>query len=178
MPKLLLVDDTPTNLLIIQRRIRKHFPDGEILLASSPEEAMQIAERENPDVAILDLYMPRFNGIEVARALKARPDQKRFPVLIVTSGDSDAGLRVQALEAGADDFIDRTSTEAELISKLRVLLRVKRAEDELRNANRRPNGVAMLSASRVLFLMHSLTPLMPTVEKWFRKVPRYRFVNG
>lgn len=152
MPKLLLVDDTPTNLLIIQRRIRKHFPDGEILLASSPEEAMQIAERENPDVAILDLYMPRFNGIEVAGALKARPDQKRFPVLIVTSGDSDAGLRVQALEAGADDFIDRTSTEAELISKLRVLLRVKRAEDELRNANRR---LTQMAGERTLELYES-----------------------
>lgn len=93
MPKLLLVDDTPTNLLLIQRRIQRHLPDCEILLASSPEEALQIAAQAEPDCAILDLYMPRFNGIELARALKSRPDQAGFPVLIVTSGDSDAPLR-------------------------------------------------------------------------------------
>ena len=152
MPKLLLVDDTPTNLLLIQRRIQRHLPDCEILLASSPEEALQIAAQDEPDCAILDLYMPRFNGIELARALKSRSDHAGFPVLIVTSGDSDAPLRVQALEAGADDFIDRKSTEPELISKVRVMLRIKRAEDELRTANRR---LAQLAGERSTELYES-----------------------
>ena len=142
LPKLLLVDDTPTNLLLIQRRIRKHLPECEVLLASSPEEALQIAERDRPDCAILDLYMPRFNGIELARELKARQQGNNYLILIVTSGDAEAGVRVQALEAGADDFIDRSSTEMELVSKIRVLLRIKNAEEGLRIANRRLSQLA------------------------------------
>lgn len=142
MPKLLLVDDTPTNLLLIQRRIRKHLPECDIMLASSPEEALQIADRDQPDCAILDLYMPRFNGIELARALKARQKGNNFLILIVTSGDADAEVRVRALEAGADDFIDRSSTEMELVSKVRVMLRIKNAEEGLRIANRRLSQLA------------------------------------
>jgi len=142
MARLLIVDDTPTNMLILQRRIRKHLPDSEVVAVSSPEEALLLAEQNPPDCAIVDLYMPRFTGIDLARELKRRHLLQPFPILIVTSGDTQPSQRIQALEAGADDILDRNCTEQELVSKLRVLLRIRRAETELRLANRDLSQVA------------------------------------
>lgn len=145
MARLLIVDDTPTNMLLLQRRIRKYLPDAEVVAVSSPEEALVAAEQHPPDCALVDLYMPRLTGIELAGELKRRHIKHPFPILIVTSGDTLASQRIQALEAGADDIIDRTCTEQELASKLRVLLRIRRAEDELRLANK---DLAQLAGQR------------------------------
>lgn len=142
MVRLLLVDDTPTNMLLLQRRLRKHLPDCDLVAVSSPEEALQIAEQNPPDCALVDLYMPRLTGIELARMLKQRHLHRPFPVLIVTSGNTQPGQRSEALEAGADDIIDRSCTDQELVAKLRVFLRIRRAEEELRRVNKQLTQVA------------------------------------
>jgi PAS domain S-box-containing protein len=141
-PKILVVDDSRVNLMVYQKLIGRHLPDCRLELAMDAEQALCAIQAEPPDCALLDVFMPGLSGIALCRAIKARKDFSSFPILLITAQGATAALRVEGLEAGADDFIQRPCEDVDLVAKLRVMLRIKRAEDELRAANRRLASVA------------------------------------
>jgi two-component system KDP operon response regulator KdpE len=117
MMKILIADDDPQLLRAL--RITLTAKGYEIVTASNGEEAISLAADERPDVLLLDLGMPRFDGLEVIHAIRGWSDA---PILVV-SGRTGAGDKVEALDAGADDYVTKPFLVEELLARIRALTR-------------------------------------------------------
>jgi adenylate cyclase len=123
--RILVVDDTPANVRLLEAVLA---PRGyEVLTAGSGPEALESVAKEGPDLVLLDIVMPGMDGYEVCRRLRATPAGAVLPVVMVTASGNEQKLR--ALEAGADDFIAKPFDQAELLARVRSLLRVKEYHD-------------------------------------------------
>src|SRR5262249_28962599 len=127
--RILVVDDVPANVKLLEARLSAEYFD--VLTASSGTEALQICQRAECDIILLDVMMPDMDGFEVCRRLKSNPATHFIPVVMVTALDSPAD-RVRGLEAGADDFLTKPVTDVVLIARVRSLTRLKMMTDELR----------------------------------------------
>ncbi|WP_210493473.1 response regulator transcription factor [Patulibacter sp. SYSU D01012] len=118
MPQVLVVDDEPALVTALERALRL---DGhEVRVATDGEEALDRLARTTPDLVILDVMMPRMDGLEVCRRLRAAGD--RVPVLMLTARDG-VDDRVDGLDAGADDYLTKPFALRELRARVRALLR-------------------------------------------------------
>jgi PAS domain S-box-containing protein len=95
-------------------------------------EGIKKAKAESPDVILLDIKMPDMDGFETCRRLKADKSTEHIPVIMITAVKTDSWSRIKGLETGADSFLAKPIDEAELVSQVKVALRIKRAEDKLR----------------------------------------------
>ncbi len=134
---LLLVDDRPDNLFILRQVIAEHLPECEVVTAESANEGLKIAAEIPLDGALIDMQMPGMGGVEMCTRLKIDPLTAHIPVILITAHRIPASVRAEALNAGADDFLLKPIDNLEFIAKIRVMLRIKRAEDELRATNAR-----------------------------------------
>src|SRR6266478_6640339 len=116
--RILVVDDVPANVKLLEARLSAEYFD--VLTASSGAEALQICQRAECDIILLDVMMPDIDGFEVCRRLKSSPVTHFIPVVMVTALDSPAD-RVRGLEAGADDFLTKPVTDIVLIARMRAL---------------------------------------------------------
>jgi two-component system response regulator MprA len=116
--KVLVVDDEPAVADAVARALRLEGYD--VSTAGEGLAALGELERGRPDALVLDVMMPRMDGLEVARELRARGD--RLPILMLTARDS-VGDRVAGLDAGADDYLVKPFALEELLARLRALLR-------------------------------------------------------
>jgi adenylate cyclase len=98
-----------------------------VLVAASGQEAISILGQRLPDVVLLDVLMPELDGYETCRRIRADPRTAFLPVVMVTAGGER--WRRRALEAGADDFITKPFDQAELLARMRSLVRIKRYHD-------------------------------------------------
>jgi two-component system response regulator MprA len=116
-PRVLVVEDDEDIAQVLQRSLRL---DGyEVRLAADGETALETAGTFHPDLVILDLGLPRLDGMEVARRLRAADD---VPILMLTARDA-LESRVEGLDAGADDYLVKPFERQELLARLRALLR-------------------------------------------------------
>lgn len=126
--KVLVVDDEMTNRLLLKDILS---PLGyNVVEASDGDEALQITEREKPDIILLDVIMPRLNGYEVCRQLKSSPRTKLIPIIILTSLDQLTD-KIMAVDLGADDFINKPFNLTELTARVKALVALKHYTDEL-----------------------------------------------
>jgi class 3 adenylate cyclase/CheY-like chemotaxis protein len=129
-PRILAVDDNPTNLDIL--RVRLESQGYEVITAVDGEEALtRVAELE-PDLILLDIMMPKLDGIEVVRRLKQDAKQRFIPVILVTA-KADTKDVVAGLEAGADDYLTKPFEHAALMARVRSLLRIKHLHDTVQD---------------------------------------------
>jgi CheY-like chemotaxis protein/class 3 adenylate cyclase len=136
---ILVVDDLPENIELIEAILS---PRGyTVRSAGSGEAALEAIGHHLPDLVLLDVQMPGIDGFEVCRQLRESPATRFLPVVMVTAHASEE--RVRAIEAGADDFLAKPFDQAELLARVRSLLRIKRYHDtiqsqteELRSWNR------------------------------------------
>src|SRR5256885_65211 len=103
----------------------------EVIAADNGPQALELAESELPDIILLDIMMPRMDGFEVCRRLKANPRTADIPVVMVTAL-SDIADRLRGLEAGADDFLTKPVNDIALFARVRSLVRLKRMMEEFR----------------------------------------------
>jgi two-component system, cell cycle response regulator len=127
--RVLVVDDVAANVKLLEAKLSSEYFD--VLSADDGHTALQIAEAELPDVVLLDVMMPRMDGFEVCRHLKANPRTADVPVVMVTAL-SDVANRLRGLEAGADDFLTKPVNDIALFARVRSLVRLKRMMEELR----------------------------------------------
>jgi twitching motility two-component system response regulator PilH len=119
MATILIADDSPTALTLLQRILS---PLGHrIVTAADGEEAQRALKDEPPDLVILDVVMPKLNGFELCRALKADPATASIPIFFVTSMDREAD-RWWGLKQGADEYIMKPVDAGQLVEKVRARL--------------------------------------------------------
>jgi two-component system, OmpR family, response regulator MprA len=117
--KILVVDDEPAVRESLRRALE--LEGYEVDLAADGEEALaRLEQRDQPDALILDILMPRMDGLEVCRKLRLEGDE--VPVLMLTAR-AEIDSRVAGLDAGADDYLPKPFALAELLARLRALLR-------------------------------------------------------
>jgi two-component system KDP operon response regulator KdpE len=117
MTAVLVVDDEPPIQRALSANLRVR--DYDVLLASTGEQALQLAARHHPDVVILDLGLPGIDGIEVVRGLRG---WSAVPIIILSARGSEED-KVIALDAGADDYVSKPFGMAELLARLGAALR-------------------------------------------------------
>ena len=125
--RIVVVDDTPQNVKLLEAVLTGR--GYEVVAASSGEEALEAVADGRADLMLLDIVMPGIDGYEVCRRLRADPSTAVLPVVMITaSGEQE---KVKAIEAGADDFIPKPFDQAELIARIRSLIRIKRYRDRI-----------------------------------------------
>jgi class 3 adenylate cyclase/CheY-like chemotaxis protein len=124
-PRILVVDDVQPNIRLLEAVLSTQ--GYEVIPASSGAEALELVVERRPDLILLDVQMPGMNGYEVCRRLRADPATSFLPVVMVTSSEGED--RVAAIEAGADDFVQKPFNQAELLARVRSLLRIKQYHD-------------------------------------------------
>ncbi len=125
---ILIVDDNEHNLQVVGTTL---MPMGyDIVPASSGEAAFQRIAAKRPDLILLDVQMPDVDGFEVCRRLRANPATFDIPIIFLSASD-EKNLIVQALEQGAVDYVTKPFNKAELLSRVRSHLEMKRTKDRL-----------------------------------------------
>jgi len=124
-PRILVVDDNETNRLILTEILADGF---ELYVASSGEECLGIAVEVEPDLVLLDIMMPGIDGYETCRRLRQIPEL-RYTKVIMVSAKAMLSERLRGYEAGADDYVTKPFDDAEMLSKIRVFLRLKSTEE-------------------------------------------------
>lgn len=120
--RILIVDDEPDILEFVSYNLtREGF---EIATASDGAKALSVAEAFQPDLILLDIMMPVFDGVEVCRRLRARPEFRKTIIAFLTARDEDY-TQVAALDIGGDDFITKPIRPKVLVSRIKALLRRK-----------------------------------------------------
>jgi two-component system cell cycle response regulator len=127
--RILVVDDIAANVKLLEARLSAEYFD--VLTADCGAQALEICERAECDIVLLDVMMPDMDGFEVCRRLKSNPRTHFIPVVMVTALDNPSD-RVKGLEAGADDFLTKPVSDVVLIARVRSLTRLKMMTDELR----------------------------------------------
>jgi two-component system alkaline phosphatase synthesis response regulator PhoP len=125
--KILIADDEPDILEIIQYNLSKEGYD--VVTAKDGDEAVGKAKMTRPDLIILDIMMPKKNGVEVCEILRAQPAFKETLILFLTAL-SDEGSHVKGLEMGADDYVTKPISPKILVSRVNALFRRVNKEPE------------------------------------------------
>src|ERR1700722_2229786 len=127
--RVLVVDDVELNVKLLEAKLSSEY--FQVIPAYNGPTALDLADTELPDIILLDVMMPRMDGFEVCRRLKADPRTADIPVVMVTAL-SDAADRLRGLEVGADDFLTKPVNDIALFARVRSLVRLKRMMEEWR----------------------------------------------
>jgi class 3 adenylate cyclase len=125
-PLILIVDDNPTNVDILRARLEAH--NYEILSAGDGEAGLATAREAQPDLILLDIMMPKIDGIDVCRKLRADTSLPFIPIVMVTA-KADSKDIVAGLEAGADEYLTKPVDQAALVARVKSMLRIKELHD-------------------------------------------------
>jgi phosphate regulon transcriptional regulator PhoB len=120
MKKILVVDDEKDIVELIEYNLKKE--GFSVIQAYDGESAVALAKKQKPDLLILDLMLPRMNGIDVCKAIRGNPATADLPIIMLTA-KADELDKVLGLEIGADDYITKPFSVKELVARVRSILR-------------------------------------------------------
>ncbi len=127
--RVLVVDDIEQNRRLLNDKLRNEY--FHVIMAVDGEDAIDKALAEEPDVILMDVMMPKLNGIDACRKLKNDPRTEHIPIVLVTALHERED-RLRGLGAGADDFLTKPVNDLHLLSRVRALTKYKMVADELR----------------------------------------------
>src|SRR5215831_4010010 len=132
-PRILIVDDNETNRDILMARLG---PQGyDLKQAADGEEALSAARELLPDLILLDVMMPKIDGIEVCKQLKSDPNLPFMPIILCTA-KADTKDVVTGLEAGADEYLTKPIDQTALVARVKAALRLKQLHDQITEMNK------------------------------------------
>ncbi len=126
--RILIVDDNETNRDILRTRLTVHGYD--LLEAGDGEEALAVVKAQRPDLVLLDVMMPKLDGIEVCRRLRSDA-QLPFMAVILVTAKADSRDVVAGLEAGADEYLTKPVDQVALVARVKSVLRLKELHDRV-----------------------------------------------
>ncbi|PLY00880.1 MAG: hypothetical protein C0622_08130 [Desulfuromonas sp.] len=132
---LLLVDDNPTNLLLLTKIIELDLPEVRVLTAKNAMDGLALAEREQIDGAFIDVQMPRMNGLDMCRRLNENPRTRGLPLVLMTAHVATPETRAEGLGVGAYDFISQPISNVEMLARIKVMLRMCASDRSAAPAN-------------------------------------------
>jgi DNA-binding response OmpR family regulator len=127
--KILVVDDEQEIRNLLDHFLREK--GYEVVLASDGNQALKLAAEENPQVIILDIKMPGLDGLEVCKLLKDKEQTRLIPIIVITGFEDN---KMEALNRGADDFVNKPFDMAEIAVRVKSALRIRHLTDELERA--------------------------------------------
>ncbi len=128
---ILCVDDEPVNLLLLEAVLESG--SYSVLKAKNGREALEVVSSNKVDLVLLDVMMPEMDGFETCKTIKENDDSRGIPVVMITALISKED-RIRGIEAGADDFITKPFDQAEILARIKMLLKMKVLNDRLNNA--------------------------------------------
>src|ERR1700681_258972 len=128
---ILVADDNEANRELLSALLTAE--GYQVVSAADGQQALKQVDSDSIDLALLDVVMPRPTRFEVCQAMKAKPETRLIPVVLLTSLNSDSD-RITGIMCGADDFLNKPVNKHELMARVQSLLRLKRVTDELDNA--------------------------------------------
>jgi DNA-binding response OmpR family regulator len=118
-PLVLVADDDRDILQLVSFRLER--ADYEVVQANDGEEALRLVKELRPDLAVLDLMMPKLNGYEVTREIRRDEETKAIPVILLTARVQEADV-ARGFEAGADDYLKKPFSPQELRARVQAIL--------------------------------------------------------
>ena len=131
--RILVVDDVADNVEILRMRLASL--GYEVIVAFDGEQALAAVHEQLPELVLLDINMPRIDGLEVVRRLKADKSLPFIPVIMVTAKATPKDI-VAGLDAGGDDYLTKPVDHGALVARVRAMLRIKALHDEVETLNR------------------------------------------
>ncbi|MEM9669006.1 MAG: phosphate regulon transcriptional regulator PhoB [Pseudomonadota bacterium] len=119
-PHILIAEDESAVCELLKYNLERE--DYDVAVATDGEEALLLMEERAPDLLLLDWMLPKVPGIEVCRRVRARPETKNLPIIMLTAR-SEEGDRVRGLDTGADDYITKPFSTTELMARIRAVMR-------------------------------------------------------
>ena len=119
-PKILVVEDEPNQVELIEFNLNSE--GYEVVVARDGEEALNLAEEENPDLILLDWMLPKVSGIEVCRQLRRSKMTREIPIVMLTARSEESD-KIRGLDIGADDYITKPYSIKELLARVRAAKR-------------------------------------------------------
>ena len=137
-PVILVVDDQPQNIELLEAHL---VPQGyEVVTADGGEAALKAIVENSVDLVLLDVMMPKIDGFEVCRRIKADERLRHIPVVMITAL-SATDDRIKGIEAGAEDFISKPINKLEVLARVKMLLKIKSLNDRLNHAYEEINSM-------------------------------------
>lgn len=131
-PKVLIVDDNKENIDLIAYFLKPQ--NYQIFTALDGFEALEIVERDEPDIILLDIMLPKMDGFQVCERIKKDRKTQFIPIIMITAL-KELKDKIRSLEVGADDFISKPFENVELLTRVKSLLRIKKYHDEIQQKN-------------------------------------------
>ncbi len=161
-PWILIVDDNPANVDILQARLAAS--GYQVFTAADGEAALAIAMEKQPDLILLDIMMPKMDGLEVCRRLKGDPSLPFMPIILVTA-KADSGDIVAGLEAGGDEYLTKPVDQAALVARVKSMLRIKALHDTVQEQAARLEAQATQLAEWNRTLEQRVTEQLAQIER-------------
>jgi PleD family two-component response regulator len=130
-PRILIADDDPLSAELLEAHLGES--EYELRTASDGEQALQTVAAWHPDLILLDVMMPRISGFEVCKRLRGDPATRDIAILMITALDQPSDIE-RAVEAGTEDFLSKPINKAELLLRVRSLLKSRQYKSELDRA--------------------------------------------
>lgn len=151
-PTILVVDDAPENLMIMESILAK---DYSLKLFNDARKALDYAFENPPDLILLDIMMPKIDGFETCRRLKANPKLVDIPIIFITAKNEDE-YEEYGFSVGASDFIHKPINASILVARVKTHLKIKLVMDYLRDENARLQDSKKQSSSELIKMIKIL----------------------
>ncbi|MGK5094171.1 SpoIIE family protein phosphatase [Deltaproteobacteria bacterium TL4] len=157
---ILIVDDEPVNLKVLTNQLK--LENYRVLVAQDGIQALELLEKEKPDLILLDVMMPRMNGYEVCQKIRESHSAAILPIVMLTAKNQTADL-VQGFEIGANDYLTKPFQKRELLARVESQLKLKEAAGMMKEAGRLE---LELKTARVVqtYLIPDETPKLKELE--------------
>jgi two-component system phosphate regulon response regulator PhoB len=162
-PLILIAEDEPAQMEVL--RYNMEAAGFRTVVATDGASALALAREEIPDLVVLDWMLPEMSGIEVCRIIRSRPETRSLPVIMLTARGEEND-RVRGLENGADDYLVKPFSQAELVARIRALLR--RSRPALNDEQLSYGGIVMDVASHRVSRDNTPVQLGPTEFRMLR----------